>query len=177
MLESAVVHNCFPRDNRALVFTAKNFGVSLPIAEATDEINRHQVPRLVEKILNLLPQNGRVSVLGLSYKPDTDVVEKSQGLEVAKALLEKKIPLIVYDPAVAGSTKNILRGAVFADSLKEAVKNSDMVVITIPWKEFLDIEPDWLKPGAILIDCWRQLNSEKYGKKVKYLGLGINYQL
>jgi len=167
---------CFPRDNRALVYTAKNFGISLPLAEATDEINQNQVPRMVEKVLNLLPQGGKVTVLGLSYKPDTDVVEKSQGLEIAKALSEKSIPVTVYDPATAEGTKQLLDKATFADSLKEAVESADLVLLTIPCKEFKEIEPDWLKSGAILVDCWRMLDREKYEEKVKYIGLGINYR-
>ncbi len=166
---------CFPRDNKALVYTAKNFGASLPIAEATDEINQRQVPRLVERILSLLPQNGKVSILGLSYKPDTDVIEKSQGFEIAKALSEKKIPVTAYDPATAEKTRQVLSNVVFANSLEESVKNSDLVLISVPWKEFENIKPGWLKQGAILFDCWRMLDEKKYRGKVKYIGLGINY--
>ncbi len=166
---------CFPRDNRALVYTAKNFGVSLPIAEATDRINQCQVPRLVEKILALLPQNGRIGILGLSYKPDTDVIEKSQGFEIAKILSEKKVSVTAYDPATAEKTQKILNNVTFADSLKESVKNSDIVLIAVPWKEFKNIEPSWLKQGVILFDCWRILDGKKYEQKGKYIGLGINY--
>lgn len=166
---------CFPRDGRALIYTAEKFGISLPIAKATDEINQRQVPRLVKKILNFLSENGRVSILGLSYKPDTDVIEESQGLEIAKILSEKKIPVTVYDPAAMKNARQILNNIAFANSLKESVENSDIVLLTIPCKEFKEIEPDWFKPGAILIDCWRMLDPQKYGERVKYIGLGINY--
>ena len=165
---------CLPRDNRALVFTAKKFGVSLPIAEATDEINRHQVPRLVEKILSLLPQGGKVSILGLSYKPDTDVIEESQGLELAKTLSEKGILVTVYDPAAMENARIVLGKVVFANSLREAVKDADVILITTPWEEFKNIDPNWLKPGTIFFDCWRILDSERYKNLGKYFALGIN---
>lgn len=165
---------CFPRDNRALIHTAKKFGVSLSIAEATDRINQYQVPRLVEKILDLLPQSGQVSILGLSYKPDTNVIEESQPIEIAKILSEKGVSVTVYDPAAMKNAKKVLNRIIFANSLKESVENSDLIIIVIPWPEFKKIEPDWLKPGVILIDCWRILDSEKYKKASKYVALGVS---
>ena len=164
---------CFPRDNRALIYTAKKFGITLPIAEATDRINKHQVPRLVEKILSLLPQNGKVSILGLSYKPDTNVIEESQGLELAKILSERGVSVTAYDPAAMENAKKVLSNEViFANSLRESLQKANLIVIAIPWPEFKNIEPDWLKPGTILIDCWRILAPKKY-EATNYFGLGI----
>jgi len=165
---------CFPRDNRALMSTAKKFGVSLPIAEATDKINRYQISRLVEKISSLLPKNGRVCILGLSYKTDTNVIEESQSVEIAKELSEKGISVTAFDPQAMENAKKVLNKVSFANSLKEAVESSNVIVITIPWEEFKTIEPDWLKPGAILFDCWKILDAQKYKKTGKYLAVGIS---
>lgn len=166
---------CFPRDGRALRYAASKYNVSLPIAEATDKINQKQAPRITERIISLLPKNGRVGILGLSYKPDTDVIEESQSMIIAKILLEKKIPVIVYDPKAMENAKKILKEKVtFSDSLKECVKNSDLILIATPWEEFKNIKLNWLKKGVIIFDCWRILNPKKYKKIAKYLSLGIN---
>jgi UDPglucose 6-dehydrogenase len=165
---------CLPRDNRALIYTAKKFGTSLPIAEATDKINQYQVPQLIEKILALLPQGGKVTILGLSYKPDTNVIEESQGLELAKTLSEKGILVTVYDPAAMENAKKVLNKVIFANSLREAVEKVDLIVIATPWPEFKNIDPNWLKPGTIFFDCWRILDSDKYKKVGKYFALGIS---
>ncbi len=165
---------CFPRDNRAFIYTAKKFGVSLPIAEATDEINRHQVPRLVERILSILPKSGKITILGISYKPNTNVIEESQGLELAKVLSEKGIPVDVYDPKAMEAAKTYLNKVLFASSLEEAVKGADLILIATPWEEFKNIEANWLKPKAILFDCWRILDPKKYEGVAKYLPLGFN---
>ena len=61
------------------------------------------------------------------------------------------------------------------NSLEEAVKDSDLVVFAVPWKEFKEVDAGLLKQGAVLFDCWRMLDVEKYKEKVKYIGLGINY--
>jgi UDPglucose 6-dehydrogenase len=164
---------CFPRDNRAFIHTAEKFGISLPIARATDEINRHQVPRLVERILSILPKNGKITILGLSYKPNTNVIEESQGLELAKALSERGTPVNVYDPKAMEEAKKYLNNVLFANSLEDSVQAADLILIATPWEEFKSIAPDWLKEGAVLFDCWRILDSKKYANAV-YLPLGVN---
>src|SRR5205823_507099 len=63
---------CFPRDNVAFSALARANGVPALLAEATDQMNRRQVPRLAELILSRLPEGGTVGILGLAYKPDTD---------------------------------------------------------------------------------------------------------
>src|SRR5690242_11523132 len=68
---------CFPRDNVAFSAMARANGVPALLAEATDATNRGQVPRLAAWIRERLPEGGTVGILGLSYKPDTDVVEES----------------------------------------------------------------------------------------------------
>ena len=71
---------CFPRDNQAFSALARGNGVPATLAEATDALNRQQVPRLAEMILSRLSQGGIAGIAGLAYKPDTDVVDESQGL-------------------------------------------------------------------------------------------------
>ena len=45
---------CFPRDNVAFSALARRHGVPASLAEATDVLNRRQVPRLAELILSRL---------------------------------------------------------------------------------------------------------------------------
>lgn len=163
---------CFPRDNRALIYTAKKFGISLPIVEATDKINKYQVPRIKEKILKLLPQGGKVSILGLSYKPNTDVIEESQPVELAKILSGNGFLIKVYDPAAMENAKKILNNVIFANSLKEAVEDTDLIFVAIPWEEFKNIKPEWVKESTILFDCWRIIKPKNFGKKIKYIAIG-----
>lgn len=172
---------CFPRDARAFLYVAKKVGLSLPLPEAVDAINKRQVARLTEKILSLLPNNHKVGILGLSYKPDTNVIEESQGVEIAKNLAEKGIKVLVYDPAAMKPAKQVLedKKVNFASSLKECCQKASVILIATPWEEFKNINPEDLKREGekpALIDCWRILDSEKYKGVVKYLAIGINYK-
>ncbi|TSC75481.1 MAG: UDPglucose 6-dehydrogenase [Parcubacteria group bacterium Gr01-1014_30] len=165
---------CFPRDGRAFMYTAKKFGISLPITQATDEINRRQVPRLQEKVLRLVPKKGKIAVLGVAYKPNTNIIEESQGLEFAKVFSEKEFQVKVYDPKAMAEAKKSLNNALFSASLKEAVGEADLIFIATPWEEFKNMKPAWLKHGVVLFDCWRILDPRKYEGIAKYIPLGVN---
>ena len=99
---------CFPRDNVAFSALARTNGVPALLAEATDQLNRRQAPRLAELVRSRLPANGTVGILGLSYKPNTGVIEESQGLRLAQHLLSAGTAVIVYDPAAMENAKQQL---------------------------------------------------------------------
>jgi len=170
---------CFPRDNRALIHTAKKHNVSLPIIEATDLINKKQVPRIIKIILSQSEAKRKVSILGLSYKINTDVIDESQSVEIAKILSERGFPVMVYDPAAMENTKKLLKDQVdYASSLKECLQWGNIIIIATPWPEFRDIEPNYLKredDKVVLVDCWRIINPKRYEGIIKYLPIGINY--
>lgn len=168
---------CFPRDNKAFTYFAKQVSVPALLAEATDAINRQQVIGLAEVVKRSLPDGGQVAILGLAYKPDTDVVAETQGVEVARSLAEEGIPIMVYDPAAMGNAKAILgKSVTFAPSLESCVTGADVIVIATPWQEFRHIELTWLagRPRRpVLVDCWRVLDPARFEKVADYLPMGV----
>ena len=102
---------CFPRDNVAFSALARANGVPALLAEATDEINRRQVDRLEELVLSRLPAGGVAGVLGLSYKPETEVVEESQGMALALRLGKRGVRVVVFDPAAGGGGRTRAPGS------------------------------------------------------------------
>ena len=72
---------CFPRDNVAFAALARSIGARADIAEATDRINRFQIERVLGAVQARMHGPGTIGILGLSYKPDTAVVEESQGVD------------------------------------------------------------------------------------------------
>lgn len=157
---------CFPRDARAFMHLAGSFGAHALLPEATDAVNRRQVMRVAQIISSRIPEGGKVSVLGLSYKPDTDVIDESQGVEIARVLSGKNIPVAVYDPVAHGNAKKVLgESVVFAASLEEAVAFGNAIVIATPWKEFGAIDEAFFQKGPTpktVVDCWRVLDPKRY---------------
>jgi UDPglucose 6-dehydrogenase len=164
---------CFPRDNVAFCALARGVGSPALLAEATEQVNRAQLARLERLLSAHLPRGGTVGILGLAYKPDTPVVEESPGLLLAMRVAEGGTRVIAYDPAAMGSARMVLGDKVaFASSAAECAEKADVLVLTTPWEEFKRLDPASLKPGAVVVDCWRVLPREKYAGKARYLTLG-----
>ncbi len=167
---------CFPRDNIAFSALARSHGVAPLLAEATDDVNRHQTTRIADLVFSLVPAGGVAAVLGLSYKADTDVVEESQGLGVARQLLARGAKVIVYDPAAMPNARPLLQGNVqFANSMAESVHEADVIAITTPWPIFGSLAPQDLKTGQhkpVILDCWRLLPRESFAERAELLTLG-----
>lgn len=168
---------CFPRDVVALSSFSRQIGEPAKLAEATDTINREQVSRMVERIKAKLPDKGKVGILGLSYKPDTDVIEESQSLMLARFLAEEGFATIAYDPAATEAARGTLPPEVsFASSMEACAREVDVLVIATPWNEFKNLYPsDLAREGKrpVLIDCWRILDRDKFEPVADYVALGV----
>jgi UDPglucose 6-dehydrogenase len=168
---------CFPRDNHALVALAKEVGAPSDLAKVTDVFNRAQVLWLADTTMEHA-HGETVGILGLTYKPDTDVVEEAAGYLLAQELVKRGLKVVVYDPA--GKT-NSLRGlegkVVFAVTAADCVEKSGTVVVATPWREFFDITTEtWARKGAprTVVDCWRGLKRLEKNEGVNYVGLGTS---
>jgi len=167
---------CFPRDNLALIATAQKVGAPADIAEATDRFNRWQVKWLADFVQEHLPEGGAVGILGLAYKPGTDVVEESVGLLLARELREQRVRVIAYDPAGVENARRMLGdGVIFVNSPQACIDLSDIVVVATPWKEFRSLPKEtWERhsPHRVVIDCWRVLRGLEGCDGVIYVPLG-----
>ncbi|MBU1997929.1 MAG: nucleotide sugar dehydrogenase, partial [Candidatus Omnitrophica bacterium] len=83
---------CFPRDNVAFAGFARILESKAKLAEMVDEVNQDQVERILHKLNSLAAVSNKnkdkinIGVLGLSYKPNTPVIEDSQALNIAQML-------------------------------------------------------------------------------------------
>jgi UDPglucose 6-dehydrogenase len=172
---------CFPRDNRAMAALATRVGASSCLAEATDNFNRAQIKSIAEIVIRHHSGSDSVGILGLAYKPNTDVVEESFGLLLAQELSTANLSVIVYDPAVdtghiVSDNKNIR----VALSALDCITESGVVVVATPWEEFCAIAPaQWSckaprVASRVVIDCWRALNRLDGVDGIRYVRLGFS---
>jgi UDPglucose 6-dehydrogenase len=103
-----------------------------------------------------------VAILGLSYKPDTNVVEESQGVMLANRLASDGCAVTVFDPAALDQASTFLAPSVQTTrSTGDCLRSADLAVIAVPWPEFRDI-PTLLaalpRRRRVLVDCWRLLD-------------------
>ncbi|MBC7334259.1 MAG: UDP-glucose/GDP-mannose dehydrogenase family protein, partial [Actinobacteria bacterium] len=82
--------SCFPKDIRALCYTAEEYGAPASILNAVIQVNNQQRFRVIQKAVDLLGviDDKVIGVLGLSFKPDTDDTREAPSITIVNKFLE-----------------------------------------------------------------------------------------
>jgi UDPglucose 6-dehydrogenase len=168
---------CFPRDNHALAHLLDRIGVCADLPRTVERLNRNQPERVLNLVRSLVPDTrAKVTVLGLAYKPNTNVVEESQGIEIARRLAESGYSVVVFDPVAMDSARKVLGSLVaYAGSVAECLIGSAVVVVTSDVPEFATITHQLQECSArpVLIDAWRVLRSQLGPETPSYKAVGM----
>ncbi len=147
---------CFPRDNKAFAALGRSLGANTDLAVATDVINSHQSTRLSRAVAALNKPGAKVAILGLAYKPNTPVIEESQGLALAAQLLEAGYGVSLSDPEALTSLSaaSLPSGATVEADTRAAIAKADIVVVMTAWDAYRQLAADDFA-GKAVIDPWR----------------------
>ena len=160
--------SCFPKDTLALVKTANENNSNISIIETVVKYNSQRKSDMASKILKELGndfENKKVSILGLSFKPETDDMRDSPSLDIIPLLQEKGITISAYDPVAMDEAKQLLKNIEFADNITTCLQKSDALVILTEWNEFRSLFPEDLSKymkGKLVIDLRNALNPENF---------------
>ena len=160
--------SCFPKDTLALVKTANQNNSNISIVDTVVQYNSQRKSDMAKKILNELGnnfKNKKVSILGLSFKPETDDMRDSPSLDIIPILQEKGISISAYDPVAMDEAKKLLKNIEFANDLETCLHNSDALVILTEWNEFRSLFPGYLSKhmkGNTVIDLRNALDPENF---------------
>jgi len=103
------------------------------------------------------------------------VVEESQGVKLAQALVREGVPVVVYDPLAMENARVVLGDAVeYASSLAACVERSRVLAIATPCEEFRRLAPAALarNPRRVVVDCWRVLDTDAVRSVADYMTVG-----
>nr|VFJ64177.1 MAG: UDPglucose 6-dehydrogenase/GDP-mannose 6-dehydrogenase [Candidatus Kentron sp. DK] len=130
--------SCFPKDIQALRAKAAEVGVQADLLAAVFEINTRQRLRIVAILKEKLGalKGKKILVLGLAFKPGTDDIRESPGIEITNRLIVEGARLLVHDPVVEESAVNIALKCELVRDWQEAVATSDATVLITPWPEY-----------------------------------------
>lgn len=168
---------CFPRDNVALSFIARALGTRADLAETTDNLNRVVPERIISRLKPMLKDGATAAVLGLAYKPYSHVIEESQGIALAKCLIEAGANVRAYDPlAHQMAQRELGTQMTIMPSVAQCLNNADVVLITTPDPEFRQLNADDFRgchQPVIVVDCWRMLETPLCGQTgIVYIPIG-----
>lgn len=155
--------SCLPKDLRAITYKAKELDLEVPLLRAISRTNDNQIEIAYDLIRKTERKN--VGILGLSFKPGTDDLRESPMVELAEKLIGKGYKVNIYDREVSiakifGSNKIYIERVIphistlMKKTVKEVLKNSDVVVIGNKTKEFENI-PKILFKSKYIIDLVR----------------------
>ena len=171
--------SCFPKDTLALVQTAKKYDSNLSVVETVVQYNKQRKSDMADKIIEAFNnncQNKKISILGLSFKPETDDMRDSPSLDIIPILKEKGFDISVFDPVAMDEAKKILKNIEFSNNIEECLQDSDGLVILTEWNEFRGLSATKLKKvmkGNILVDLRNSLNPDRFQKSgFKLIQLG-----
>lgn len=139
--------SCLPKDTNALLKIAEDHGVELGIIGAAVRANERQRGLMVRKIKDAMGDlKGRtISVLGLSFKPNTDDMRDAPSLYIINELMREGVNIRAYDPICTKEENRILPKVKYCKDPYDAVKGAHALVIVTEWNEFRNLQLDRIK--------------------------------
>ncbi|MBI5724911.1 MAG: UDP-glucose/GDP-mannose dehydrogenase family protein [Planctomycetes bacterium] len=144
--------SCLPKDTRALVSSARGFGLDFLTVDAAEKVNDAQktwlIPAIVKHFGGKL--SGRtLAIWGLAFKPRTDDVREAPSLSVIPALLNAGAKIKVFDPEAMQNIRAIVGDKIkYAENPYDALAKADALMLITEWNEFRS--PDWKRIKSLL---------------------------
>ncbi len=169
--------SCLPKDIPALVSFSSSVGRNSIILKAIHRSNISQVNSVISLIRNTMKKidGKKISILGLSFKEQSDELRESVSIKLIKLLLKKGAHLTVHDPMAIENTKVLFGNKIqYATSVKDVLRQSQCAVIMTPWKEYSYITNKDLSvmKKRLIIDTRRQLNYTNLDAEYHAIGIG-----
>ena len=151
--------SCFGKDTAALISTASEYGLEMPIVHAAREMNRRQRERVIEKLLGELRiLKGRtIGLLGLAFKPHTDDLREAPAIDIARKLIERGARVKAHDPVAMERFKIEYPDleVVCCPDVESVLRDSDAAVLVTEWPQYREL--DWeplarIMRTAIILD-------------------------
>ena len=137
--------SCFPKDVKALMYTASEHDMRLRIIEACEEVNDEQKTYILKKMKAHYGElSGKVFTFwGTAFKANTDDVRESASIYMARALCREGAKIHYFDPVASENFQSIMdtdidtKGNVIAFNNKYDCLNESAGLITMTeWREF-----------------------------------------
>ncbi len=167
--------SCFPKDTRALSQISSRSGYEFRLLRAVIEVNNEQRFRALEKLEHALDgyRGKKITVLGLSFKPDTDDLRESIGLDIALELKARGAKVVAHD----GIVQKVPELKIEAQ-LEAALVDADAAILVTEWEIYQ--KANWLELGQvmnqkILLDGRNALNAKTMHQAgFTYFSIGRN---
>jgi UDPglucose 6-dehydrogenase len=141
---------CLPKDTQALYEMAKENKYHSKLLESVLGVNNSIGPFLIDQLKSSVSLDSRISILGLSFKADTDDVRQSPSATIISLLIKAGYKnLTAYDPMAINNFKRQYSFDIdYNESLERAVSDADTILLLTTWQEFQDKKDLFLKKNV-----------------------------
>ena len=170
--------SCFPKDTKAITSTADKFKTNLSVIKSVIKSNENRSNLLLNRvyeILNKKIKNKKITFLGVTFKANTDDMRDSSSLSMIPALAKKGAKIKYFDPTGYKKEFSKIKNVYKANTIKESLDSSDLVIIHTEWNDFKSINfSNLVKSKKLIIFDMRNIYSpEKIRKQgFKYHSIG-----
>jgi GDP-mannose 6-dehydrogenase len=151
--------SCLPKDLRALTYRAMHMDLKLPLLESILPSNQRHLERGIDRVLDF--PGGRIGIIGLAFKEDTDDLRESPVVAAIEYWVGKGRDVRIFDPHIRldliyGSNRNFVLnalpqiGRLMASGLEEVLAWCDCLVVT--QKPAIEVAAKILLAGKPVID-------------------------
>jgi len=162
---------CLPKDIRGFIARAEELGVgeSLAFLKEVDQINLRRRQRIVSLATKELGEiaDKNITMLGISFKPDSDDLRDSPALEIALRLKALGGIVTIHDPVSLGALEQKSTGLTTEIDLQAAIKDTELVILGTEWAEYKNLDPATVSSfpkiktiidgrNVLNVDTWQQ---------------------
>lgn len=171
--------HCISVDPWFLVEAAPDLTPLILSARRVNDSQPEFVVKLVEHALGGNLQGRRISVLGLSYKPDVDDLRESPAVEVAVLLTKMGAHVKAFEPNKPGER---FTGFGTTATIQAALEGAELILVLVGHKEFRQLSPDWVTSVSSArsivdtVNIWQVEPWTAAGFKMHRLGVGSDTQ-
>ncbi len=170
---------CFHKDVNAITKWSRSMGYTSKLLEAVLERNDLRAIRIVDIAEGLVGNldGKKVTLLGLSFKPGTDDMREAPSIRVINELKRRNvIDIVGYDPKAKESAEEAIGDSIkYADTIDQALQDSDCALLITEWEEFKKLTPEDFKKNMKtpnLIDGRRIFDYDEFNKSIYFRAMG-----
>jgi len=145
--------SCFPKDVRALEYTARQHGYKARLLTAVEAVNDEQKGKLFELIQKHFDgalSGKTIAVWGLAFKPNTDDMREASSRRLLQQLWDAGASVRAYDPEARAEAQRIYGARtdlVLCDDAQTALQGADALAVVTEWKAFWSADLARIRTG------------------------------
>jgi len=169
--------SCLPKDLQAFISFSSKVGQNSKFLSAVQKTNSEQCKQTLNLIKNIFPtlKGKQITILGLSFKENSDDIRESVSIRLIKLLLKQGAKIVVHDPLAIENTRKIFGNKIlYSQKISDSLSNSECAVIMTPWSQYSNLTRKNFQKmkKRIIVDTRRLLVNKKLDASYYALGVG-----